>query len=127
MPLLAPWFTTTNLSPKKKKGKLLSNYEKWLLRNGVHPTQIKNKKTPNKNWKKEYRETLKVEGPDYPSSGLSGIVCTNKSIMANLHKESPEVQKAIREKATRIAPAYNKGGLQYITDQADIESLGKKK
>jgi hypothetical protein len=30
-----------------------------------------------------------------------------------LDKESPETQRAIKEKAMRVAPAYNKGGYTY--------------
>lgn len=31
-----------------------------------------------------------------------------------------------RRKATRVAPAYNKGGYQYISDETDLTTLGKK-
>lgn len=30
------------------------------------------------------------------------------------------------EKAKRVAPAYNKGGYQYITSETDVDTLGKK-
>lgn len=33
-----------------------------------------------------------------------------------LQKESPEVQAAILEKASRLVPLYNKGGVMYATD-----------
>ena len=45
---------------------------------------------------------------------------------AQLAKESPEVREAIIAKSKRLAPAYNKGAVQYVTDGADIETLGRK-
>lgn len=45
---------------------------------------------------------------------------------AQLAKESPEVRAAIIAKSKRLAPAYNKGAVQYVTDGADIETLGRK-
>jgi hypothetical protein len=43
-----------------------------------------------------------------------------------LAKESKEVQDAIIAKSKRLAPAYNKGAIQYITDDAEIQTLGRK-
>jgi hypothetical protein len=40
--------------------------------------------------------------------------------------ESVETIKEIERKKTRVAPAYNKGATQYITDGADIKTLGRK-
>jgi hypothetical protein len=41
-------------------------------------------------------------------------------------QESPEAIAEAEKKKTRIAPAYNKGPLMYITDNADTKSLGRK-
>lgn len=41
-------------------------------------------------------------------------------------EESVATIKEIERKKTRIAPAYNKGATQYITDGADVQTLGKK-
>lgn len=40
--------------------------------------------------------------------------------------ESAETAKAIEEKKKRLAPIANKTGYQYITDGADVETLGRK-
>ena len=40
--------------------------------------------------------------------------------------EKPEVIAATEEKKKRLAPAYNKGPVMYITDEADKISLGRK-
>lgn len=45
---------------------------------------------------------------------------------AQLAKETPEVREAIIAKSKRLAPAYNKGAVQYVTDGAEIQTLGRK-
>jgi len=86
--------------------------------------------------------TLKV--PNYSSaslrigadaaSSLPSLISTTQFIPnrtgmmdpAKLAKESPEVRDAIIAKSKRLAPAYSKGAVQYITDDADIQTLGRK-
>lgn len=41
-------------------------------------------------------------------------------------QERPEAIAEAEKKKTRIAPAYNKGPLMYITDNADTKTLGRK-
>lgn len=41
-------------------------------------------------------------------------------------EESITTIKEIEKKKTRIAPAFNKGAVQYITDGADVQTLGRK-
>jgi hypothetical protein len=41
-------------------------------------------------------------------------------------EESAATIKEIEKKKTRIAPAFNKGAAQYITDGADVQTLGRK-
>jgi K+/H+ antiporter YhaU regulatory subunit KhtT len=41
-------------------------------------------------------------------------------------EESAATVKAIEEKKKRLAPIANKTGYQYITDGADVETLGRK-
>jgi hypothetical protein len=43
-----------------------------------------------------------------------------------LAKESPEVRDAIIAKSKRIAIAYSKGAYQYVTDEADAKTIGRK-
>jgi len=43
-----------------------------------------------------------------------------------LQREKPEIVEAIKQKAMRTAPLFNKGGLQYISDGEDLTSIGKK-
>lgn len=44
-------------------------------------------------------------------------------------RDSDENINTIREierKAKRVAPAYNKGATQYITDETDLKTMGRK-
>jgi hypothetical protein len=41
-------------------------------------------------------------------------------------QESKETIAEIERKKLRVAPAYNKGSTQYITDGADVKTLGRK-
>jgi hypothetical protein len=41
-------------------------------------------------------------------------------------EESASTAKAIEEKKKRLAPIYSKGPVQYLTDGADVETLGRK-
>lgn len=106
------------------------NHQEWLRRRGLLPAQIKAKKKVSSSWRQEYSDSLKVDRSSaiYESSGLSGSAssCANRSIMANLHKESEETRAAILAKAARVAPLWNKGGLMVITDGQDLKTLGKK-
>ena len=45
---------------------------------------------------------------------------------AFLAKESPEVREAIIAKSKRIAIAYNKGAYQYVSDESDAKTIGRK-
>lgn len=128
MHLLPSYYTTTNYKSRKKKSKekQLTQHDIWLLKKGVHPEQIKLKKSVDKNWKKQYNESMKVDRSGYVSAGLSGdaLACAKRDIMTNLHKEKPEVRKAILEKASRVMPLYNKGGLQLLSPNDDLTKIG---
>lgn len=75
-----------------------------------------------------YAQSRIRENQQYRSVDMKQGVAGNRSIMDphNLNKESPETREAILNKSKRIAVAYNKGGYQYVTDGADLASLGRK-
>jgi hypothetical protein len=131
---ILPAYFTTNVSKRKpkikttSKNKLISDHDRWLLSKGLHPDQIKLKKTVDKNWKKEYTEGMKIDRAGYVSSGLSGSKssCAKRDIMTNLHKEPEHVQKEILKKASLVMPLYNKGGLQYAGPNVDLTTVGTK-
>ena len=129
--ILPAYYTTTNLRQRKSKSKVtgqVSKHDLWLRKNGVHPDQIRAKKTVDVGWKKRYNETMVVEGNDYESAGMSGnsASCLKRDIMTNLHKEPENVRKEILMKASRVMPLFNKGGLQYATPGEDLTQVGSK-
>jgi hypothetical protein len=56
------------------------------------------------------------------------FVPARRSVMdpVQLAKESQAVQDAIIAKSKRLAPQFNKGAVQYITEEADLTTLGRK-
>ena len=134
MPLLPAYYTTTNQRKRKQRKHDSSEHDAWLVKMGVSPKQIKAKKTTNKSWKSDYSNSLQVDRSTKHHEKSIQEVCNapanataNRSVMANLHKESEETRKAILAKAARTAPLYSKGPYQYITDGTNLDDVGKKK
>ena len=128
MHLLPAYFTTT--SNKKKKSKVKKSdieHQAWLAKRGLLPQQVKAKIKLDNNWKEEYTSSIKVERK-YESAKMIGSKdsCAKKDIMTRLYKEPEHVRKEILDKASRVMPLYNKGGLQYVTPETDIKTVGSK-
>ena len=125
MHLVGPYLTTTRYNGKKKKTarqlKADAEHEAWLKERGLDRKSVEAKVA---------REKPRAEMPkyEYKKVQYSNVVGsgTQSGVMANLHKESPEVQKAILDKASRVMPLYNKGGLQYCTPDTDLKTVGTK-
>lgn len=128
MHLVGPYLTTTKYGRKSKKSKSVKlaaateAHEKWLRDRGLHPEQ--------RALQKAYRGRHSNPIPDYHtdrsmlSNGIgNGFV---KGVMANLHNEKPEVQRAIMEKAARTTVAYNKGPTMYFSPDSDTTNLGSR-
>ena len=128
MHLVGPYLTTTKYNSKKKKSgsaklaEATAKHEQWLRKQGLHPEQ----RTLQRAFKGRYQNDI----PDYTvtrhTAELSNGIGNGfkKGIMANLHKETPEVQQAIMEKAARTTMAYNKGPIQYFSPESDKTNLG---
>ena len=128
MHLLPAYFTTTNTKKKKTKpSKSDLDHQKWLAKRGLSPQQLKAKIKLDNKWQEEYSKTIKVERK-YESVETSGSrdSCAKKDIMTRLHKEPEHIRKEILDKASRVMPLYNKGGLQYATPETDMKSVGSK-
>ena len=132
MALLPAYYTTTNLRKRKSKKTNTSEHTKWLESMGLTPKQIKAKKTKNTSWKSEYSDSLQVDRSTKHHEKSIQEVCNapanataNRSVMANLHKENEETRKAILDKAKRVMPLYNKGGLQVLSESDDLKALNK--
>ena len=132
MHLEKAFLTTTRYSSKKKKSNSKrvaeseAKHNAWLAKQGLTPNQLKLKKEFVGNVRESVtdynldRNTIKLSNNLYVTGGFK------KDIITNMHKESPEVQKQIMHWANRVAPLYNKGGLQLITDGTDITTVGSK-
>ena len=130
MHLVGPYMTTTRYNSKKKKSKsaklieATAKHEQWLRDRGLHPEQ--------RNLQRAFKGKHVNSIPDYTdtrhtaklSNGIGNGFKTG--VMANLHKESSEVQQAILDKASRCLPLYNKGGYQYATPDTDMTMVGSK-
>ena len=123
MHLLPAYFTSTRTAKTKAKTvKKLTAHDQWLMKRGLHPSQI----TAKKRSVGEYRADLPDYTVDRDSGQLSNSIGNGyaKGIMTNLHKESPEVQREIMLKAMRTTVAYNKGPTMYFSPESDTTNLG---
>ena len=130
MHILPAYYTTTvsRRKSKPKSKKTLSSHDLWLLKKGLHPEQIKLKKEVDKSWKQKYNDNMVVDRSTrhYDNKQLVAGDCSKRDIMSNLHKEPKHVQEAILEKASRVMPLYNKGGLQLLSPKDDLTQVGTK-
>lgn len=125
MHLVGPYLTTTRYNGKKKKSakqqKADAEHEAWLKARGLDRKSVQDKVA---------KEKPRAEMPKYEYTKVkySNVVGsgTQTGVMANIHKEAPHVQKAILDKASRVMPLYNKGGLQYCTPETDLKTVGTK-
>jgi hypothetical protein len=64
----------------------------------------------------------------HPSLASTSCATGRNSVMdpVSLAKEAPEVREAIIAKSKRIAIAYSKGAYQYVTDDTDAKTIGRK-
>jgi len=123
MHLLPAYYTTTRNRQTKSVGvKKLTPHDEWLLKRGLHPSQI----TAKKRQVGEHKNDLPDYSLDRDSGKLSNSIGNGfaRGIMTNLHKESPQVQKEIMEKAMRTTVAYNKGPTMYFSPESDKTNLG---
>ena len=103
-------------------------HEKWMAKKGLF---VK---------KKTKKQLSGVGFPDYsidkrdlkPSNVIPGGVAAKRDIQTDhLWKtgqtETSRVIEEIHNKANRIGPAYNKGGMQYLTEGHDFTKDGRRK
>ena len=130
MHLVGPHMTTTRYNSKKKKSnskklaEATAKHEEWLRKQGLHPEQRKLKKASVGGDVKRTIPDYRVDNPYELSNGIGNGY--RKGVLENLHKEKPEVQQAILEKASRCMPLFNKGGYQYATPDTDMTTVGSK-
>lgn len=122
MALMPAYFTTTKTSSKGKKNvnsyRNDPEYQKFLKKMGVKG--FDGKRTTE-------IPSYKVDNSVPLSNSIPGGSFGKKDLYSMTKNESKEVADEIRRKATRVAPAYNKGATQYITPGTDPSDLGRKK
>lgn len=79
MHLLPAYFTSTKTDRKtSKKNTKLSQHDAWLMKQGLHPSQIaakKDKKLLDKLWRSSYTESMVVDRPTSQSHGITSGAC----------------------------------------------------
>jgi len=130
MHLVGPYMTTTRYNGKSKKSKsvraitAVAKHDEWLRQRGLHPEQ--------RNLQRAFKGKHVNSIPDYTDTRHTAELSNGigngykKGIMANLHKETPQVQQAIMEKAARTTMAYNKGPTMYFSPESDTTNLGSR-
>ena len=128
MHLMGPYMTTTRYNSKSKRSKSVraveaaAKHDDWLRKRGLHPEQ----RDLQTAYRGKYVNNLPDLSSDRDLPELSNGIGNGykKGIMANLHKESAEVQKQIMDKAARTTMAYNKGPNMYFSPESDKTNLG---
>jgi hypothetical protein len=140
---LARGLTTINTKRRKLTKKQIREKADWddfLKKHGVHPDQLKVKERERRKQGNIQEQRYSLPNLSVPSErdhrkipSLTTSIGTNnatvkRSVMdpRELAKERPEVQEATLSKSQRIAPLYNKGGYQYVSDEIDITTIGSK-
>jgi hypothetical protein len=129
MAILPIYYTTTNLRKRKSRKPTQSMIESQ--RKTQELLDRVGYRKPTKTHKK-FTYSLEVESNAAPMSNTipGGIAAKRDKLTDHKWKrgaeESAATVKAIEDKAKRIAPAYNKGAVQYITDETDAKYLGRK-
>ena len=129
MAILPIYYTTTNLRKRKSRKPTQAMIESQ--RKTQELLDRVGYRKPTKTHKK-FTYSLEVESNAAPMSNTipGGIAAKRDKLTDHKWKrgaeESAATVKAIEDKAKRIAPAYNKGAVQYITDETDAKYLGRK-
>lgn len=101
-------------------------HDKWLKKNGCHPSQLKKKKKQS-NKVDDFGVAKSYYGNQSNTINNGVSVLPVRSIFEDIRtgNETPETIEAIKEKASRVGPAFNKGGMQLLPKDQIIFS-GKK-
>lgn len=130
MAILPIYYTTNNMRKRKSRKPTQAMIESQRKTNELLERVGYFKGSKSKPQKFSY--SLACESNAAPlSNTIPGGIAAKRDVL-NDHKwkrdqqETPETVRAIEEKAKRVAPAYNKGATQYITDGTEAKYLGRK-
>ena len=67
-------------------------------------------------------------GQQVPSKGIDPVAVPRlrPALSVEMQEREKAAQEEIERKKKRTAPAYNKGGLQYISNPEDFKTMGRK-
>jgi len=106
---------------KNKSKKSLTKYQEKLnqdrIKNSLNDPRFR--ALPSNVSQTTFTERLKTIKPE-------SVKNVKKYIDPEMEKREMLAQKEIEHKKSRIAPHYNKGPYQFITDEIDLKTLGKK-
>jgi hypothetical protein len=129
MPILPIYYTTNNTRKRKARKPTQAMIESQRMTQELLDKVGYRKPTKSA---KKFSYSLAVESNAAPlSNTIPGGAAAKRDIRTDHlwkrdRQESSATVKAIEEKAMRVAPAYNKGATQYITDGTDAKYLGRK-
>jgi len=114
MHLLPAYYTSTNYKMRRAKPKQLDAHDAWLWKKGLHPEQIRLKKTGDKNWKRDYQESLSTDRSNYVSAGFGN---------GSTSKAEPKVYNGER-KLLGIATMH-KSNMVPVFAKSDAEDIAR--
>lgn len=109
----------------KRLVKAREEHDKFLMKMGIHPSQLKERKKMGNYYGVRRKAAKPVEDKSFLED-ISAYRNTGgvKGILANIHNEPAHVQRQIRELQSRVMPLYNKGGLQLASKNEDLSTVG---
>jgi hypothetical protein len=110
-------------SKSRKLAQAREEHRQWLEDRGLAPRHISAKQ--GNLGSPDTMPDLKVGDHPVPLSNGFAPVVGKRTAMEIRFKEKPEVRAEIERKAMRIAPLYNKGGTQYVSDGDQTRYEGK--
>lgn len=136
MHLCKPHINNIGNHKKKPSAKLLKarhEHDQYLRKIGLHADQLAAKARPAR----KFTATAKPQATGPACSNGFAPGGAKKTVFdsewrrdydhdpALAQRERAAVQRA-KQKTTKIAPAYSKGAYQFITDDSDLTTLGRK-
>lgn len=122
---------------KKRKAAMLEEHNRQLKRKGLGHLDSLTAKAIDRQaepfrplkatpavpaWRTDTTRSIpsRINAPD-------AALTAKPSLMDTLHTEPEAVREAILRKSRSLAPAYNKGAYQYVTEETDPCDIGRKK
>ena len=100
-------------------------HNKWLRKHGVHPEQLRDRKSKRRSTWKPSTGIAKNYYGDLANTVAPPVFDTSLSEKLRTGNESSHTLFQIRERASRVDVGYNKGGLQVLSKE-ELKNAGRK-